>query len=130
VGVPNDPVAILNTNFGCDDWMDVCQLPYRDHRNGNIPTDFSDRKFDIHSVMGYLASEPPADRRDVADHRSRMTLDRWKYPALAKPDSDGAYCYLIQRRISAPLSRLLADRISPARPQDWTCSLVSARPHL
>ena len=40
-------------------------------------------------------------------------LDRWKYPALAKPDSDGPYCYHVQRRISAWFSHRLANYISP-----------------
>jgi phosphatidylinositol phosphate synthase len=39
--------------------------------------------------------------------------DRWKYPALAKPDSDGAYCYHVQRRISVRLSVRLAGYITP-----------------
>ena len=34
--------------------------------------------------------------------------DRWQYPALAKPESDGFYCYHIQRRISAWFSVRLA----------------------
>lgn len=37
--------------------------------------------------------------------------DRWQYPALAKPESDGFYCYHIQRRISAWFSVRLADRM-------------------
>lgn len=39
--------------------------------------------------------------------------DRWKYPALAKSDSDGAYCYHVQRRISIWFSRRLADYMGP-----------------
>ena len=39
--------------------------------------------------------------------------DRWKYPTLAKPDSDGIYCYQVQRRISAALSVRLAVFMSP-----------------
>ena len=39
--------------------------------------------------------------------------DRWKYPALAKPDSDGIYCYQIQRRISIQCSHRLAPYLSP-----------------
>lgn len=38
---------------------------------------------------------------------------QWNYPALAKPDSDGAFCYHIQRRISIRLSVWLARFISP-----------------
>ena len=36
---------------------------------------------------------------------------RWQYPALAKPESDGFYCYHIQRRISAWFSVRLAGRM-------------------
>lgn len=39
--------------------------------------------------------------------------DRWKYPALAKPDSDGAYCYHVQRRISIRFSVPLAGTMGP-----------------
>tara|TARA_B110000116_G_scaffold233590_1_gene217624 strand:- start:66 stop:776 length:711 start_codon:yes stop_codon:yes gene_type:complete len=39
------------------------------------------------------------------------TNDRWQYPALAKPESDGFYCYHIQRRISAWFSVRLAGRM-------------------
>ncbi|MFP6582166.1 MAG: CDP-alcohol phosphatidyltransferase family protein [Candidatus Hydrogenedentota bacterium] len=42
-----------------------------------------------------------------------MSLDQWKYPALAKPDSDGAYTYHVQRRISAPLTVRLTNYIGP-----------------
>ena len=33
---------------------------------------------------------------------------RWQYPALAKPESDGAFCYHVQRRISIWFSVRLA----------------------
>ena len=39
--------------------------------------------------------------------------DRWQYPSLAKPESDGHYCYYIQRRISAWFSVRLARYIGP-----------------
>jgi hypothetical protein len=68
--VPNDATAVLNTNFGCDDWMEVCQLPYRDHRNGNVLTGFPDDKFELQSVLDYLASERLAGRSDVAENDS------------------------------------------------------------
>lgn len=42
-----------------------------------------------------------------------MSSAQWKYPALAKPDSDGAYTFHIQRRISAPFSVRLTNHISP-----------------
>jgi choline kinase len=66
VGVPHDPTAILNTYFGSDDWMEVCQLPYRDHRNGGELTGFPDDKFEVQAVLDYLASEPLPTSSDVA----------------------------------------------------------------
>jgi phosphatidylglycerophosphate synthase len=39
--------------------------------------------------------------------------DQWKYPTLTKPESDGAYCYHIQRRISVRFSVWLARHIGP-----------------
>ena len=56
VGVPHDPTAILNTYFGSEDWMEFCQMPYRDHRNGGELTGFSDDKFKVQTVLDYLAS--------------------------------------------------------------------------
>ena len=54
VGIPNDPVAVLNRIFGSEDWMEVCQLPYRDHRNGNVPSGFPNYKFELQRVLEYL----------------------------------------------------------------------------
>ena len=59
VGIPHNPSAILNTYFRADDWMEVCQLPYRDHRNGQL-TGFPNDKFRLQTVLNYLASELPA----------------------------------------------------------------------
>lgn len=64
VGVPQDSIAILNTNFGADDWMDVCQLPYRNHRTGNEPTGFPDDKFDLRTVLDYLDFEQLSGQDD------------------------------------------------------------------
>jgi len=55
VGVPHNPTAILNTYLGSEDWMEVCQLPYRNHRNGGELMGFSD-KFELRTVLGCLAS--------------------------------------------------------------------------
>jgi phosphatidylglycerophosphate synthase len=50
--------------------------------------------------------------------RYQMALDmdieteKWKYPALAKQDSDGIFCYHIQRRISGWFSVRLANKMS------------------
>ena len=57
VGVPQNPTAILNTYFRSEDWMEVCQLPYRDHRKGGELTGFPDDKFKVQTVLDYLASE-------------------------------------------------------------------------
>jgi phosphatidylglycerophosphate synthase len=38
---------------------------------------------------------------------------RWRYPVLAKPESDGVFCYHVQRRISAWISVRLARHIGP-----------------
>lgn len=38
---------------------------------------------------------------------------QWKYPTLSKPESDGAFCYHIQRRISARISVRLARHMGP-----------------
>ncbi len=59
VGVPQDPHRILDTYLGDKDWMDVCQLPYRDHRNGGELTHFPDDKYPLSAVMGYLAAPTP-----------------------------------------------------------------------
>jgi len=39
--------------------------------------------------------------------------NQWKYPTLTKPESDGAFCYHIQRRISVWVSVRLARYIGP-----------------
>ncbi len=66
VGVPHDPTAILNTYFGSNDWMELCLLPYRDHRNGGALTGFSDDKFEVQTVLSNLASERHHALCDVA----------------------------------------------------------------
>lgn len=66
VGIPRDPAAVLDKNFGCKDWMEVCQLPYRDHRNGNLPTGYPDYKFELQIVLDYLASQAPVKLNKVA----------------------------------------------------------------
>lgn len=55
VGVPHNPTAILNTYFGSNDWMDVCQLPYRDHRQGGALTGYPKDKFNLQTVLGSIA---------------------------------------------------------------------------
>ena len=42
---------------------------------------------------------------------SKNDAGRWPYPTLAKPESDDAYCYHIQRRISVWFSVRLASRM-------------------
>ncbi len=38
---------------------------------------------------------------------------RWQYPTLAKPESDGAFCYYVQRRVSVWFSVRLSHHIGP-----------------
>ena len=57
VGIPHNSARVLNTYFGCVDWMDVCQLPYRDHRNGGELTGWPNRKFKVQTILDYLAYE-------------------------------------------------------------------------
>ena len=57
VGVPNHSTKILNSYFRSEDWMDVCQLPYRDHRGGGELTGFPDDKFKLQTVLSYLDSK-------------------------------------------------------------------------
>ncbi len=40
--------------------------------------------------------------------------DRWRYPTLAKPESDGAFCYHVQRRVSVWFSVRLSRRMGPS----------------
>jgi 2-aminoethylphosphonate-pyruvate transaminase len=68
VGVPHNSINILNTYFGSDDWMEVCQLPYRDHRNGGELTGWSSDKLELQSVMAYLALQRPGpEETEVSD---------------------------------------------------------------
>ena len=66
VGVPHNPTKILNTCFGSEDWMEVCQLPYRDHRGGGELTGYPDDKFKLQTVLDYLASEQLSTLSGVA----------------------------------------------------------------
>ena len=56
VGIPHNPTQILNTYFGSEDWMEFCQLPYRDQRNGGELTGFPDDKFKVQTVLDFLVS--------------------------------------------------------------------------
>jgi 2-aminoethylphosphonate-pyruvate transaminase len=69
IGMPHHPTALLNTYFGSDDWMEYCQLPCQDHRNGIARTEFPDDKFKLTTVLDYLASEHSreTDEVDVID---------------------------------------------------------------
>lgn len=48
--------------------MKVCQLPYRDHRNGGELTGFPEDKFNVQTVLNYLASEQVPARTNVAKY--------------------------------------------------------------
>lgn len=71
VGVPHNSIAILNTYFESDDWMDVCQLPYRDHRNGGELTGFTKEKISVKTVLDYLASANAVHLNGMADRNAK-----------------------------------------------------------
>ena len=54
----------------------------------------------------------PLDARDDVENPHRQS-HTWRYPELAKLDSDGTYCYHVQRRFSGWISVRLARWISP-----------------
>ena len=47
------------------------------------------------------------------DESTRNYIRSWPYPNLAKPESDGIFCYHLQRRLSGWLSVRLARHIGP-----------------
>jgi phosphatidylglycerophosphate synthase len=47
------------------------------------------------------------------DESTRNDIRSWPYPGLAKPESDGVFCYHLQRRLSGWLSVRLARHIRP-----------------
>jgi hypothetical protein len=61
VGIPQNPVNILNTYFGSDDWMDCCVPPERDHRNGGVFTNFPQEKFRLQDVLAHLSRSGERD---------------------------------------------------------------------
>jgi choline kinase len=65
LGVPHNSAQIMNTYFAADDWMDVCQLPYRDHRNGREFSGQPNHKFKLQTVLDYLASGQLPDPEDM-----------------------------------------------------------------
>ena len=67
VGVPRNSTKILDTYFGSDDWKEVCQLPYRDHRSGGELTGFPDDKFKLQMVLSYLADRSPLPFKSSLD---------------------------------------------------------------
>lgn len=66
VAMPHNPVSILETYFESDDWMEFCQLPYRDHRNGGELTHFPKHNFKLQTVLSYLASEQSLESSETA----------------------------------------------------------------
>ena len=65
VGIPHNSARILNTYFGTDDWIDVCQLPYRNHRNGGELTGLPNHKFKLQTVLDYLAADQLPGREET-----------------------------------------------------------------
>lgn len=68
---------------------------------------------DPNASIGWRARNiMPLDSRDGVDKPPRQSYT-WRYPELAKLDSDGTYCYHVQRRLSGWISVRLARWISP-----------------
>jgi hypothetical protein len=61
VGIPQNPVNILNTYFASDDWMECCVLPERDHRKGGQFTNFPQDKFRLQDVLAHLSRSGERD---------------------------------------------------------------------
>ncbi len=53
VKIPNNPVKVLNTYFGEEDWMEYCIPSILDHRKGGA-TDFPQVKYRLKEVMEFL----------------------------------------------------------------------------
>ncbi len=54
VKIPNNPVKVLNTYFGEEDWMEYCMPSILDHRKGGA-TDFPQVKYRLKEVMEFLS---------------------------------------------------------------------------
>ena len=53
IKIPKNPVKVLNTYFGEDDWMEYCMPSILDHRMGGS-TNFSQKKYQLQEVMDFL----------------------------------------------------------------------------
>ena len=54
IKIPKDPIEVLNTYFGEQDWMEYCMPSILDHRKGLYPTNFPQKKFKLNDVMRFL----------------------------------------------------------------------------
>ena len=56
IRIPNNPVRVLNTYFGEEDWMEYCMPSILDHRMGG-PTGFPQEKYRLKEVMDFIAEK-------------------------------------------------------------------------
>lgn len=56
IRVPKNPINVLNTYFGEEDWMEYCRPSILDHREG-CPTNFPQKKFKLEEVMDFLLAD-------------------------------------------------------------------------
>ncbi len=54
IKIPQNPIEVLNTYFGEQDWMEYCMPSILDHRKGLYPTNFPQKKFKLDDVMRFL----------------------------------------------------------------------------
>ena len=56
IETPNNPVKVLNTYFGEEDWLEYCMPLILDHRQGGS-TNFPQKKFKLKEGMDFLKKE-------------------------------------------------------------------------
>ena len=56
IKIPKNPVKVLNTYFGEEDWMEYCMPSILDHRMGG-PTNFPQKKYRLKEVMDFLKEQ-------------------------------------------------------------------------
>jgi len=57
IKTPVNPVKVLNTYFGEEDWLEYCMPSILDHRQG-CSTNFPQKKFRLKEVMEFLKKKP------------------------------------------------------------------------
>jgi len=56
IKIPKNPVQVLNTYFGEEDWMEYCMPSILDHRMGGS-TNFPQKKYQLKEVMDFLSKK-------------------------------------------------------------------------